>query len=331
MLRLPGPDSTVVDLADWAELASIFSVDGALGRAEIADVIDDELGVDDLEDFALGLGVEDELDDDEEAELRGERHRAVAEGITASQEQTDAILRELDFRAQFIGPQYPLSVDGEGAVRGWAWSERPLYPFLCLLGARVLYGLDVPFHLPARLFEEVTAHAVAHYVGGEGVRFGWPRLDDEPVEDFKTKVRALARRMGEDVGQMRNIGPSAKDYDLDVIGWRGFQDGATPGQMVMVCQCAIGKDWSEKILSVDSWREVINFNVRPVGALAFPHVPSRDPDLLYRWHDVTSRGNLPLDRLRLASLLDEDRVPAPLIERVREWVAENVATLPEAA
>lgn len=331
MLRLPGPDPTVVELADWAELATIFSTAGSLGRAEIADVLGDELGVDDLEDFALGLGVEDELDDEEEAELRGDRHRAVGEGVTASQEQTDAVLRELDFRAQFVGTSYPLSVDGEGVLRRWPWAARPLYPFLSLLGARVLYGLEIPFHVPARLFEEVTAHAVGYYVGGEAVRFGWPRLEDEPVEDFKSKVRSLARRMGEDVGQMRNIGPHAKDYDLDVIAWRAFRDGATPGQLVVVCQCAIGTDWAEKILSVDSWSEVINFNVKPVGALAFPLVPSREPEVLYRWHDVTSHGSLPLDRLRLGGLLDEDRIPAPLIERVRAWVEENVGALPESA
>ncbi|HYT52959.1 MAG TPA: hypothetical protein VEL10_12215 [Gaiellaceae bacterium] len=134
--------------------------------------------------------------------------------------------------------------------------------------------------------------------------------------------------MGEEVGRMRSIGPDAKDYDLDVIAWRGFKDGKTPGQLVVVCQCAIGQDWGEKLLSVDSWQDVIVFNVRPVGALAFPVIPSREPDLLFKWHDVTARGNLPLDRLRLASLLDESTIDANLLDDIRAWMAEAVGALP---
>jgi hypothetical protein len=65
---------------------------------------------------------------------------------------------------------------------------------------------------------------------------------------------------------------------------------------------------------VDSWQEVIVFNVRPVGVLAFPSVRSREPESLFRWHDVTVRGNLPLDRLRLASLLDEANVEEGLLD-----------------
>jgi hypothetical protein len=97
---------------------------------------------------------------------------------------------------------------------------------------------------------------------------------------------------------------------------------------VIACQCAIGKDWNEKLLSVDSWREVIVFNVRPVGALAFPSVPSREPEVLFKWHDVTVRGNLPLDRLRLASLLDEADVEADLLDDLRTWIGEAVGALP---
>jgi hypothetical protein len=213
-------------------------------------------------------------------------------------------------------------------MRTGEWAEQPCYPFLCLLNARILYERDWPFHEAARLFEQVVAHALEELLAGTAIRFGWPRLEDEPVEDFRTKVRQLARRMGEDVGRMRNIGPNVKDYNLDVIAWKPFRDGKTPGQLVVACQCAIGTDWSSKLLSVRAWEEIIAFNTTPVGALAFPLVPSRDPALMYRWHDVTSKGSLPLDRLRLASLLDDERLPPDLKDRLRDWIDDRIQYLP---
>ncbi|MGH7720088.1 MAG: hypothetical protein ACREON_14760 [Gemmatimonadaceae bacterium] len=308
MLQLPTPDLSPELLADWAELCCLFGDQPTLSAARISDFLQEEFGLDDFEDFAIGAGVADsELTEELEAELRAEGHDEAAEGLNPVNQQTEATLSQLSFRSQVVGHAYPITVEAAGARRAASWEERPIYAFLCLLGARLLYRLEVPFHVPARLFERVVTEALRQYVGGEALRFGWPPLEDEPAGNFRSKVVGLARRMGEDVGRMRSVSPGAKDYDLDVIAWRGFRDGKTPGQLVVVCQCAIGQDWREKLLSVDSWQEVITFNVRPVGALAFPVVPSREPEFLFNWHDVTARGNLPLDRLRLASLLDESK------------------------
>jgi hypothetical protein len=329
VLRLPIPDPSPEVLADWAELCCLFGPQPTLSVARISDFLQEELGLDDFEDFALGVGAADsEFSAELEAELRAGGHDQAAEGLNPANQQTEATLSQLSFREQVVGNHYPIRVEAAAARRTASWEERPVYPFLCLLGARLLYKLDIPFHIPARLFERVVTEALRAYVGGEALRFGWPRPEDEPTEDFRSKVVRLARRMGEEVGRMRSIGPDAKDYDLDVIAWRGFKDGKTPGQLVIVCQCAIGQDWGEKLLSVDSWQEVIVFNVRPVGALAFPVVPSREPDLLFKWHDVTVRGNLPLDRLRLASLLHESMIEEDLLDDLRVWIAEAVGALP---
>jgi hypothetical protein len=330
MLRLPKPDLNSEELADWAELCCFFGERRSLGAALIQDVLREELGLEDFEEFALGGGLgEGELAIEEEVEQRVLTHDQGAEGLDAATQYIETLLTRLSFRAQVIGSRYQLAL-GRSSIRRLApWEERPLYPFLCLLGARMLYRLDWPVHRPARLFERLVAIAMREYVGGEGERFGWPPLEDEDEgADFVERVRALSRRMDEELGLLRNIGPRAKDYGLDVVAWRGLHDGRTPGQLVILCQCAIGEDWNHKLLSVGSWLEVINFNVAPISALAFPQVPSREPDQLYVWHDVTSKGALPLDRLRVASLLDEADVDEDLLSAVREWMAEVIPTLP---
>lgn len=329
MLRLPTAEPSVEVLADWAELQCIFGPDATLSAALIEDYLRDVLALDDSEDFAVSMvGAGDELDHERETALREEERDEHAEGQGATGLLTERVLNELSFRAQVVGPVYPLFIEDAGVRRIADWSARPSYPFLCLLGARVLFKLAVGFHHPAKLFEQLVAYPLANYIGGSAERFGWPRLQGEPVEDFETKVTGLARRLGEDVGKMRNIGDAAKDYGLDVIAWRGFADGNTPGQSVIVCQCAIGEDWGEKPLSTTSWLEVIAFTLPPAGALAFPHVPSRQDGDLYRWHDITSKGNLPLDRLRLASLLQEERIDRDLLEAMQAWISETIGALP---
>jgi hypothetical protein len=330
VLQLPRAEPTVQDLADWAELQCIVGPDATLGAAVIEDYLRDELGLDDSEEFSVGaVGVSgEELSDDLEYTLREERRAESAEGLGATSQLTESVLAELSFRAQVVGPLYPIAIDDAGLRRASSWGDSPTYPFLTLLSARVLYKLDIGFHLPAKLFEQVVAYALARYIGGVGERFGWPRLEGEPVEDFKTKVKKLARRMGEDPGLMRNIGEQAKDYALDVIAWRGFPDGKAPGQSVIVCQCAIGDDWQNKPLSTTSWREVIAFTLPPAGALAFPLVPSREEDQLHRWHDIASKENLPLDRLRIASLIQEEDMDDGLLAELKSWITSTTAELP---
>lgn len=330
MLAFPTPDPTPEELADWAELCCLFGHRRTLGAALLGDVLQEELSIEDFEAFALGTGLAAEkVDAAEEAEERIRMHDAVAEGLDPATEYVETVLSRLTFRSQVIGDRYQLQIGRSSISRAAEWQERPIYPFLTLLSARMLYKLPWPFHRPARLFEKVVAVAAANLVNGLGERFGWPPHDgDHGGAAFLARVQALARRMNEELGRMRNIGPSAKDYALDVIAWRGFDDARAPGQIVLLCQCAIGEDWNQKVLSIGSWREVVNFNLLPTSALAFPGVPSRAPEDIHVWHDITSKDALPLDRLRIASLVEEADCDTELLDDLREWMAEVVPTLP---
>ncbi|MBE2317814.1 hypothetical protein DVA67_017665 [Solirubrobacter sp. CPCC 204708] len=333
MIELPAGDPTVEELADWAELEIMFGDTLGMGTGQLAQLFANAFGDDEPDELRLE---QEQLTDDEmefdERSLREDIRAAAAAGDSPSSRRADDVLRELSFRAQVVGGAYPLSVDGGGIELLRLWDDDPLYAFLALVGARLESGLDIPFHEPAWLFEEIVACALARYVGGTGYRFGWPQKDGEPIEDFVAKARRLSKRLGELPGAMRNVSPAAKDYTLDVVAWRSFADDTpeqpTPGQLVVLCQCGIGKDWAAKSMQVGKWREVIQFSVEPIAALAFPHTPSRVDSELHRWHDVASSPSIPFDRLRIASLLTVEDLPGALIARLRDWIERSLDKLP---
>ncbi len=301
-----------------------------LGRATIEDFLRDELALDDAEDFALGWAwtVTGSEGDDFEAEGRAVARMDMAAGIGATSELTEAVLAEIDRRVQIIGPNYPFESDATGIKYAPDPNRKHVYRFLCLIAARVTYDLDIPHHGPARLFEQIVSVALARLVGGTGERFGWPRMPDDPGISFTDKVTGLAKRMHLQVGPMHQIGPDAKDYGLDVIAWRGFNDNPVPGKLVVLCQCAIGRSWREKQLNVAKWQSILTFGLPLVGALAIPLVPSRQDADLHVWHDITEGGNLPLDRLRLASLISDEGVDEPLLAELDAWIDETLGALP---
>jgi hypothetical protein len=327
------------DLADWAELSVLFGDRNSLAFNEALDIFAETYG-DDLPDEQL---LDDELLEDELSAFAepfrprvDEVREASAEGMTEAEARWTSLLTELSFREQIVGDAYPIAIESDGLTLRRATDDEPIYAFIALAGGRLTYGLAdaVPVHEPAKLFEQVVATALGKYVGGTGLRFGWPRISSEPVEDFRAKVARLANRMGESVGLMRNVGPDDKDHQLDVIAWRGFDDSlpldVTPGQSVIVCQCGIGSNWHGKALVAAIWAEIINFTITPTGALAFPVVPSRNDDDLYTWHDICASGNIPFDRLRIASLITAGDLEPSVKRGLIDWMATASQALPMA-
>lgn len=333
MVSLPAGDPTTEDLADWAELELIFGDSRALGAGRLVQLFANAYGDDEPDEQIL---IHEQLtDEDVEIDLRGLREDlrgATAAGDSPSSRRSDGLLQEMSFRSQVIGSSYPISADGNGMQLTRQWVDDPLYAFLTLVGARLELKLEIPFHEPARLFEEVVTVALGRYVGGRSYRFGWPAKQGEPAEDFITKARRLSRRLGEQPGTMRNVSPAAKDYALDVVAWRPFADDTpdepTPGQVVVLCQCGIGQDWNKKTMHLRKWGEVIRFAVEPMAALAFPHTPSRLDDNLHLWHDVALSPSIPFDRLRIASLITADDLEADLKARLIDWIRRFAAKLP---
>lgn len=317
-------------LADWVELELLFGGSATLSHVELLDVLTDDPGGDTTdEDLAhLEAIYGEQIDDEFIAQRRNDARAQAEEGISEPEQIVEATWLELAFREQVVGDAYPVQVN-EGLATGRGdWQQTTSYAFLAMLAARVAYGLSLPVQEPARRFEELVTVALEAYTGGEAVRFGWPHNRDEFPTDFKKAARDLAHRLGEKPGGMEAIGTNAKDYALDVVAWRGFSDQRR-GQHILLCQCATGKDWNEKVISERGWEKVIDFTVAPTRSVAFPFVPSREEADVIQWLDVAFKGGVPFDRLRIASLAADVAVGQSLIDDMGKWVTVAQQSLPQ--
>jgi hypothetical protein len=332
VIELPPPDRRARShLADWVELELLFGDNESLSHADLLDALTDDPLADrtDEELAELEAVYGEEVDDQFAADRRLQARQQAEEGLDWPEQVAEATWMELSFRSQVVGECYPLLLDDRVARSVDGWRQTTIYAFLALLAARVAYSLPVGTNVPARRFEDVVRLALKAYTGGDAVRFGWPHDRNEFPSDFKKAAHDLARQLGERPGGMEAIGPNAKDYALDVVAWRGFDD-ARRGQQILLCQCATGKDWNEKMLSIRAWEKVIDFAVAPTSSLAFPFVPERLQEGLALWLDVAYKGGIPFDRLRIASLAKDAAAPAQLLEDLQTWVDDVSPQLPGA-
>ena len=81
-----------------------------------------------------------------------------------------------------------------------------------------------------------------YYLGGEGLRFGSPRLKDEIPTSFERAIDFVCTKMKEG-GSYRGGGlPDRKDDAVDIIAWKHFPDQLA-GKLIIFGNCATEKDW----------------------------------------------------------------------------------------
>lgn len=227
---------------------------------------------------------------------------------------------------------YPVATRLAGLERTTSWSGTLAYSFQLLLACVSRYGA-VPHYgaewlRSAKLFERLSASALAHYLGGEAVVIGAPRIDDDQVpEGFSDCLDFLCGRLGEERGQKKVYTSHTKEDGVDVVAWAPFADRRA-GQVVVLAQSAAGLNWKDKARDpkLDTWRQHINWLARPLGGFAFPFVCIDD----LTWRRLSyDCGGFILDRLRIASVLAAtDAVPGTLRKDLQAWCDEHVLLLP---
>src|SRR5207253_9035201 len=95
---------------------------------------------------------------------------------------------------------------------------------------------------PRRWFEHISRDALMYYMGGEGLRFGSPRLKGEIPISFKEAINSVCAGIKEG-GSFRDGGlPDRKDDAVDIIVWKHFPD-QLPGKLIIFGNCATEQDW----------------------------------------------------------------------------------------
>lgn len=263
---------SALSLADQAELTALT----------------DPTGSSSLEDLKVALRQSWEVDEQLE------------EGLTLAQDEeigikVDDAVQELTRRGTTIGDGYPFDFDGTVLTASDAWHDEAIaYVFLLLLSADGLPGETTG----RRLFEEVTTAALAEYLKGKSLRFGFPHRTPVPSHP-NDAVDYLAEQIDQPRIDGRRIRKYEKDMGLDAIAWKPFNDDR-PTKIVLLANCSTGANWNSKLgeLSITKWKRMINFGCEPVLVFAVPWIPSRED-----WEEIVDYGHIVLDRARVASLL----------------------------
>ena len=214
-------------------------------------------------------------------------------------ERIDAMVadaaEEINERIATIGDGYPFSFDGTILTTSTDWANKALaYVFLLLLSADGLPGLSTG----RRHFEEVVTAALARYLTGESLRFGFPHRTPVPSHP-NAAVDFLAEQIGQRRIFTRQVKPREKDMGVDAVAWKRFAD-TLPTKVVLLANCSTGADWRSKLgeLSIDKWKRMIDFGCDPVRVFAVPWILSQED-----WSDIVDFGNMVIDRSRTAYLL----------------------------
>jgi hypothetical protein len=310
VLTVPPATADPVAHADWLELAAIGARDRNSSLADLA-----------AELRRAGSG--EELEDEGTAEETGDRGGETIEPIAES------AFQEIEDRSTGCNEGYPFDL-GDSHLQLHPYSQGSVYLFLLLLS---VFGLSAsPDGLnAAQLFEEVSALALANYLGGvengvQSLQFGFPRR--VAPAGFKEAVENLCGRIGEGEGPRdRPTAAHQKDASLDLLAWRPFPDGRRSTVMTWG-QCATGDDWRDKLNEMDphSWcglwlRE--HPAVTPMRAFFVPRRVELD-----RWVHAAYKGGVLFDRCRIAAFANP--LPNDLRSRCRQFtkhvIKEEIAT-----
>ena len=291
MIQLPSSSETEV-IADWAELCCLFGSRNSLSRSKIEEVIE-------------------------------------AAGIEDQEILISDMWQEINRRTEVAGDGYPVRALVGRIETSLDWNKSPVYVFQLLVASHSFFRSSritgARWSRTAKLFENLASLAFQTYLGGKSVNVGFPRELGVP-RGFRNCLDYLCQEIRELRGSVKSYNSSAKDENVDIVAWNPFLDNR-PGQVIILAHCAAGLDWKEKVseVSIELWRDFINWVADPIVAFAFPFVCLNDTD--WRYLSRQTRGFL-MDRLRIASVLNTRAIPAPMKQTLLEWCQIQQRNLP---
>lgn len=280
-------------LADWAELACLINDQDSLAKAEIEDALD-------------------------------------AAQVTGPEELTSDIWQQIEIRHRLVSDSHPVEVQTARLERKRNWESAYTYTFQLLISSHSLYTSTkirgVQWSKVAKLFERFATEAIEGYLPGRAINIGFPRGGEVP-KGFRNCLDYLCKKTGELRGQIQSYNLPTKDDKVDIVAWLPFSD-LRAGQVMIFAQCAAGSDWKSKAgeISLDLWKDYMNWVAAPIIAIAFPFV-CIDPN---EWGHVSKQsGGFLLDRLRLSSIYRERKgISSDLKKEIKYWCKNQIANLP---
>ena len=244
----------------------------------------------------------------------------------ANERLIDRAMEYAESRERACNGAYPFRVEPNGEVLRFieetSESRREIYLYLLLCTRldmqqnRKLSGLD-----GTALFEELTAHVLQNYLGGNkrarSMVFGTGSLG----EGFQKKVDKLCRALGEGVGfhnqDTNTPAPTGGDGKLDAVAWIPFCDGRA-GQLILFAQSKTGTHWRDDVTQLRPDAFIKNWMERTFV---------RDPTPVFcvaeavenEWRKLQTNAGILFDRCRMVDF--SETVPVELLEKIHQWTA----------
>jgi hypothetical protein len=263
-IPLPSETADPIVLADWLELLALSVDDGNASHGDLQRTLN-RLGVDGFDIICT------------------------------------ACMRELHRRVAASESNYPFTFTGTLLARRGDWREYVPYVFCLLLSYCDEKKKRVKGTNHELMFEQLACLAARGYLGGEVLRFGFPRKD--LPAGFHDAIREVC-------GTVKEWTPVAgktlkrKDGGLDLVAWKPFPDQQI-GKIILFGHCASGADWDAKINELqpnDFCSLWLGGDRSPIVKTFF--IPRRLPPELFADRAVSAK--LFFDRCRIARFVASD-------------------------
>lgn len=334
MQLLPYPESHHIQVKlDWLEFSCLSNTYFTMRISELRNILEN------LDSFtSSNIGEED-------AEVENEIQR---------------LLEQYQQRKDILGESYPFIFNKEtlclelmGETLEQLTVDQHIYLY-CLYfshmsASRLFSGLESPTGQQRDLLQIAATIALAGYIQGHSISFGWPRPDSSRFYDALTKAVDL---IGEgtvkpfaDVNLYLQSRPH-KDAGIDVIAWKDNnpRDVLPGNKLIYFAQVASGNDWRSKAVKEDIdviQRHWLSQRIyRIIDAIVIPFDFESDDESIKKDHIslIAEEFGAVLHRLRLPACFRQglallESNPELLIERgnevnnISQYVISTTATL----
>lgn len=308
---------------DWVELSAMLDPDGTISQTDVARAAQ-----------ASGLITGDPSDIFETDESYSEESDLADDDPQRNfAEQIWEVLWE---RSQWLAHQYPFELERDSiARRGGAWTETPSYMMSLLLSQLIQYRGDgeltrVGGHSFRRLFEKMVEAASSGLFRGTTVRVGSPHEADLPTHPVEL-VHALGDRFHLEVENLTGkVNADDKDMTVDVISRLRLGD-EEPGTLIVLLQCASGRDWRKKRgePTVGRWDDLLRWDAAIIGAVAVPFWLASRAERVRQFRHF-GKNMLILDRPRLMTGSPDDSLDGVHRLLIVRWCEAQARRLPSA-
>lgn len=226
-----------------------------------------------------------------------------ASGEEAKDHFIDSVWSEISRRQRLYGDAPPFTVENSSVSCVIDWKDKPDY-MTCLILS--MFGNSIPKETSetGKLFERISNEAVKKYLNMQSVISGYPS---------DVCIKETIQRMGEEIAF--GLPEKAKEAGVDILAWRPFGDGR-PSQVVLLVQCASGKNWAGKLddICLKAWNQYVRWRTDPIKAITVSKIITEED-----FGESSNRGGVIFDRARLFRNIVDSCLSTDLKQDLLEW------------